>query len=371
MTDGLILEGDLQDISLPTLLMSLYKDKETGILSVEVSGYSKSIYIKEGNVVFATSKCPDDRLGESLLRKGKITVKDYFITSSLLKKGGKRLGEILVDRGILSSEEMVLGVKEQLTEIIYSLFSLTKGNYRLEFTDFSTEEWITLSIEMPNLIYKGMKKSTSWKNMYAIAGPLDTRVRKNSELPSFFSSIEFTPDEEHIISLANNPIAIENLLEISYLPQYETYNIIAILITLQIFLKESPLSKTSFVSSLSDEEIIDEFNDVFSLIFHKLNEKAEKIFFDAYKILSETHKDLLENQQGIYGYGRIDPDALILKLKNYNLEERTNKLIEFLKETFYIISFFAKPNFNDQTFKEIEEYIKNETKISKIFGEKK
>ena len=63
MSDGVLLTGDLSEIRLPTLLMSLYKDKETGVLTLEDERFKKALYIKEGRVVYATTTDPDERLG--------------------------------------------------------------------------------------------------------------------------------------------------------------------------------------------------------------------------------------------------------------------------------------------------------------------
>ncbi|MCX7830769.1 MAG: DUF4388 domain-containing protein [Acidobacteria bacterium] len=369
MTDGLILEGDLQDIFLPTLLMSLYRDKETGILSVEAYGFTKTMYIKEGNVVFATSKCPDDRLGESLLRRGKITVKDYVLTSKQIRVG-RRLGEILVDMGILTSEEMILGVKDQLIEIIDSILHVTKGHYLLELTDFSTEDMITLSIDMPNLLYQGMKKMKSWRIMYSMVGPLETKLRKVEEIPQFFSSLELNPDEEHILSLLSAPITVDSLLEASYLPQFDTYNILWIFLTLGILYKEAASKKGTLTKQVSFEEIVDEFNDVFSLYFYKLGSKNEEVFKRTFNLLKMTYPNFLEGQSGFYEYGRLDPDDLIVKFRNVDPQKREEILNSFLMEVYYGLSFFAHKELERISLSEIEDHIKKHSAIASALGSK-
>lgn len=369
MTDGLTLEGDLQDIFLPTLLMSLFKDKETGILSVDAFGFIKTMYIKEGNVVFATSKCPDDRLGESLLRRGKITIKDYVLTSKQIRVG-RRLGEILVDMGILTSEEMILGVKDQLIEIIDSMLEVPKGHYILELADFSTEDMITLSIDMPNLLYQGMKKMKSWRMMYSTVGPLETKLRKVDEMPTFFSSLELTPDEEHLLSLLSTPLSVDSLLEASYLPQFDTYTILWIFITLGILIKESVSKKGTFTKQISFDEMIDEFNDVFSLYFYKLGRKNEDVFRKSYDLLKASFPEYLEGQTGFYEYGRLDPDDLIMKFRNVDPQKRIETLNSFLMEVYYGLNFFAHRELENNSLGEIEEYIKNHSALAAALGNK-
>ena len=67
------LKGQLADVSVPDLLQQLRASAATGILTLVAGGARKALYLKDGRVVFASSNLPNDRLGEILLREGKIT----------------------------------------------------------------------------------------------------------------------------------------------------------------------------------------------------------------------------------------------------------------------------------------------------------
>ena len=47
---------------------------ETGVLTFRKGDVTKSVHLHMGRVVYARSSDPDERLGESLLLRGKITV---------------------------------------------------------------------------------------------------------------------------------------------------------------------------------------------------------------------------------------------------------------------------------------------------------
>ena len=61
-------------------------------------GVEKSVRVQEGRLVFAHSSSRDDRLGEVLLRQGRITLHQYVAAGRAISKG-KRLGAILVEQG--------------------------------------------------------------------------------------------------------------------------------------------------------------------------------------------------------------------------------------------------------------------------------
>ncbi|NIM61967.1 MAG: hypothetical protein GTO30_10015, partial [Acidobacteria bacterium] len=79
------------------------------------------VYIREGHIVFAASNQPDDRLGELLLRQGRITLAQLEQSVERMH-GGKRIGSVLVEDGALPSEQLVDGVLLQVKRIVLDLF---------------------------------------------------------------------------------------------------------------------------------------------------------------------------------------------------------------------------------------------------------
>ena len=98
--------GRLEGMSLPDLLWSLCEQKKTGVLQLSRFELRKSIYIEEGQIVFASSSDPDDRLGELFLREGTITLDQLQESLSQLSRG-KRLGTLLVEAGSLAPGDLV------------------------------------------------------------------------------------------------------------------------------------------------------------------------------------------------------------------------------------------------------------------------
>lgn len=131
MTNGNYTFNDLPDI-----LESLRSKKTTGILTLHQDQAVKSLFFKEGNLVYASSSENEDRLGDVLLKSGKITQEHYKISSELIKKTGKRQGSILVEMGVISPKDLFAGLKIQIKEIISSVilweeggeFELAEGN---------------------------------------------------------------------------------------------------------------------------------------------------------------------------------------------------------------------------------------------------
>src|SRR5688572_9137113 len=125
------LKGQLGQAPLPDILEHMRTSNATGILSLVSGGARKALYLKDGRVVFASSNLPNDRLGEILIRDGKITVEEYEASIRAIHKG-KRQGKALVEMGALSPKDLWDGVQFQVREIVYSVFQWEEGEFHFE-----------------------------------------------------------------------------------------------------------------------------------------------------------------------------------------------------------------------------------------------
>ena len=110
------LSGRLGECSFPELLRRMHDAGATGTLALEREGVVKTVYFEEGRLIFARSTDPDDRLGEFLLRRGSISLRQY-VESSRRIVPGKRQGVVLCELGAISADELVRHVTDQVTEM--------------------------------------------------------------------------------------------------------------------------------------------------------------------------------------------------------------------------------------------------------------
>ena len=124
-------QGSLAERDFPDLIHELSEGRWTGLLTLTHMGVGRSVTVQQGRMVFAASTSTDDRLGELLLRQGRISLRHHTDAGAAVSPG-KRLGAILVEQGILTPKELVRAVVEQTQEIIYGAFQWTEGQYRLQ-----------------------------------------------------------------------------------------------------------------------------------------------------------------------------------------------------------------------------------------------
>jgi hypothetical protein len=126
-----VLAGDMSEMQPSDLLNFLHQGRRTGVLLTRSDGVERGIVLIEGNVAWACSTSPGERLGELLVRMG---VVEHARVEALLREqkaagGRKRLGQLLVDKGALSADALARGLRHQVNEIFLGLLVARAGSF--------------------------------------------------------------------------------------------------------------------------------------------------------------------------------------------------------------------------------------------------
>ncbi len=212
-------EGSLVERDFPELVHVLYERSFTGSLILSREGIGKSVTLEQGRLVFASSTDPDDRLGELLLRRGRITLRDY-VEAGRAVGPGKRLGAVLIERGVLAPKDLVKTVVDHTQEIIYGAFQWTDGRYRLQEGQRPAEA-ITLNISTPDLIVEGVRRIDSWTRVSRAVGTLESRYARVAGYESVVAKMNLTDGQLEILTSMNASHTLDALCDGSILPAIE------------------------------------------------------------------------------------------------------------------------------------------------------
>jgi hypothetical protein len=213
-------EGNLADASFPELIQALHANRWTGQLTLTSSGVGKSVTVQDGRLVFASSTSLDDRLGELLLKRGRISYRQLHDAASMITPS-KRLGAILVEQGTLSPKDLVRAVVEQTQDIIYSLFAWTEGRYRLHAGTDNSNESITLRMNTLDLIIEGIFRIQSWSRIERAIGGIDARYVRSEQYESVLSEMSLSFERLSLLTNLNGTQMVEQICDESSLPDFD------------------------------------------------------------------------------------------------------------------------------------------------------
>ena len=213
-------EGRLEGITVPELLWRLAHEQHTGALVLERQGVAKTLVLRDGRVVFATSSDPEDQLGPFLLRRGEVRLGALLEADSRVE-GGRRLGEMLVELGCLAPTALPRAVQEQVREIALSVFGWRDGNWRLTRAALPVHESITLDLAVEDLILAGTRRVRDWNWVRRVVGGSRAVYRATPASRDDVLGLGLT--ERLILEQLQLPLRVEQLCSAVYAPTHDIY----------------------------------------------------------------------------------------------------------------------------------------------------
>jgi curved DNA-binding protein CbpA len=250
--------GRLSETRLPTLLRALQHAQATGALTITRNDQTKVIYFKAGDIVFASSRYEDERLGELLLKWGKITFAQYETSVRLLTETKKQQGTIMVEEGFLTPKELFQAVIGQVKEIIFSLFTWLDGDYEFVMQALPSEEVIPLRMSSGALIYEGIRRIHDFSRLCRLLPPLDTVVTMSTKPRDLFQTVAIRRDEQQLLLLIDGVKTIRELVYAATLPSLRAFQMIYFLLAagiIQVNTEEEPGERTVVFRSNVQSEL--------------------------------------------------------------------------------------------------------------------
>jgi len=255
------LRGTLARLSLPELLRELQEREATGILALTSGGARKALYLKAGRVVFAASNMPTDRLGEVLLRSGKITREQNEGSVRALAQG-RRQGRALVETGALSPQELWSAVQAQVSEIVFSVFQWDEGQFHFEESVLPEKERITVDLDVTALVLEGLRRADPASAMrgreldgYLVLEPGSTPAEGLLQ-----------PWESHVLSLVDGEKSVVELCQESEAGEGQTQKVLYAFLATGILRSRGRKVRAldqDFVPEDTEMALVDSFNKMY------------------------------------------------------------------------------------------------------------
>ena len=157
------IKGSLKEASLPDVLQLLSLGQKTGCLSIADRSNFGYIYFDKGRISYASIVNRRDRLGEILVKHGRITQEQ--LDAAVHKQGkehDKKLGQILVSQEVITQEDLERYMRVQIEESVYYLFTWTQGSFNFEVDVRPERQDFLVSINPESLLLEGARRVDEW-----------------------------------------------------------------------------------------------------------------------------------------------------------------------------------------------------------------
>ena len=164
------IQGPLKELGIHDVFQLLDLSRKTGVLKVTsvLRQNEGTIWFENGSVVAAQIRSNPHRLGELLLRAGRIGEADLVRAARMQREGdARRLGEILVDIGALSARQLERLVRTQVEEVVFSLLGWSEGYFVFEEGLGEVPRETNVKIRTEALLMEGARRIDEWERIRA------------------------------------------------------------------------------------------------------------------------------------------------------------------------------------------------------------
>lgn len=187
------MQGKIADFSIPDIFQLVSSQGKSG--SLAISGDDRvTIFLFSGGRIVDVQ--PDRRESKFLL--GTLLRDAGYLTDSELKRflssqgtGGKKIGEIILEKGKVSKEVLARYLVLQVKECLFDVLTLREGEYRFEGFAVRPAAWGGEPIRPDVLLMEGMQFLDEYPRFRGIFPPGDFRVaRKRGERVDMYALSE-------------------------------------------------------------------------------------------------------------------------------------------------------------------------------------
>ena len=206
--------GDLAQQDVAWLLGRCYAERLTGWLTFKRDDVEKAIVFERGAPILAGSNLPADRMGDMLVRQGRLTPEQRTKSVEIQVAGGRRLGVVLVDSGFIKAGELAPLVRCHFEEIIFSLLAWESGDWAMSPDRPEEGETVFVTEHPAALILEGIRRKYGLGRLRARVGGGQTilQVIKESGLSALLDQMGASNEEQRVVSLFDGVRPLDDLV---------------------------------------------------------------------------------------------------------------------------------------------------------------
>jgi tetratricopeptide (TPR) repeat protein len=215
------IKGSLREASLPDVIQLLALGRKSGCLAIADRQNFGYVYFDEGRITFASIVNRRDRLGDLLVRNGRLSPDALERAIAVQERDRERkLGEILVTEGLLAQRDLEEFVRLQIEEAVYFLFTWSQGTFNFEANVRPEGEDLLVAIPPESLLMEAARRVDEWDLIAKKIPSFDLIFSVDAEHLSG-AGVELSEEQRRIIPLLDGERDFRQVVEESGLVEFE------------------------------------------------------------------------------------------------------------------------------------------------------
>lgn len=242
------LEGTIRDFGLPDIFQLIGLQRKTGILTLKNEKDQVTVAFENGMVVAADSstKRLEDRLGNVLVKQGKLSKERLDDALQTQKATLQRLGHVLTTQNAITVKDLKEAITVQISQLVFKVFRWRDGEYHFAPTDtvdYDRENFAPMSSDF--ILMEGIRMLDEWPIIEKKIPSMDivfrTAVDPNTievavsdaaggdakhSAASASNKIRLSRDEERVFRKVDGTRTVQGIVDSSGLSEFDTCRIL-------------------------------------------------------------------------------------------------------------------------------------------------
>jgi hypothetical protein len=218
------IEGSIEEFSVPEILQFFSLHKADGVLRMKSGKEEVDFGFKKGKIAAAAHKGEEFfySINDYLFRAGKITEKELKDYNKRANELNVSVFQLLLQEGIVGGKELREIISFKIQEIIDEVLTWKEGRYSFHPGEaLYTSSSITVELDPNSLVMEGMWRIDEWPQIRTVL-PDDNVVLKKKDKPDI--ALELGDKEKKVLEKITDGITIGELIRITGLGKFQTYN---------------------------------------------------------------------------------------------------------------------------------------------------
>ncbi|MDA8018793.1 MAG: DUF4388 domain-containing protein [Thermoanaerobaculia bacterium] len=163
------ISGNIKTMAAAELLQWLATGQKTGTLVIDKGDDKvvKRIFFDDGDIISSSSTDPKEYLGRFLVSHGFVTQEAVDAAVARQKDEGKLLGQILIDMGAMSKDDLSQMLHLKAEETIYDIFTWPQGAFEFLDGELPEKQLLRIKVDVQWIVLEGTRRKDEWNRIQA------------------------------------------------------------------------------------------------------------------------------------------------------------------------------------------------------------
>lgn len=256
-----VLAGDVSGFPLVDLLVSLNQVRTSGVLKVVSPEAERTLTFVDGELKSASSNLANEKIGEVAVRMGLVTREG--LDQILVAQRGVRIGNLMVEKGLLQRNQLFDCIRQQMTEIFLACLMVNEGVFTLNNVRMNMPRG--LNINTQGLLMDSVRQLDEMKEFRKRIHSSRCRPKATKAVDSTLNKVD-----AQVLAMCNGEHSIADISLALRLSEFDATKAVHHLLEMDYVDKEmsqQPLEKTLPTT----KEVIQAFSQVYVMIYEVLS----------------------------------------------------------------------------------------------------